>query len=113
MDEFVKRIKEIAVNQNIHFFLLHHITKGGVMRMEDLNSDLLRDSSMIAQTADNVFFLWRDEMGAWLKITENRREGVFNKSVRLQKIGYLFEEVSEIPVTDSYPKSRRRKDTDS
>lgn len=113
IDEFVKRVKEIAVRHNIHFFLLHHISKSDVGRVEDLNSNLLRDSSMIPQTADNVFFIWRDDMGAWLKITENRREGVFNKSVRLVKVGCFFEEVTEIDVYESSPrKMKRRRDVD-
>lgn len=112
IDEFIKRMKEIAVTYNVHFFLLHHIMKNDVARVEDLNSNLLRDSSMIPQTADNVFFIFRDEAGAWLKITENRREGVFNKSIRLQKVGRFFEEVTEIPVTDSNRRTRRRRDVD-
>lgn len=114
IDEFVKRLKEIAVSQNIHIFLLHHIAKHDVGRVEDLNSNMLRDSSMIPQTADNVFFIFRDDTGAWLKITENRRNGVFNKSVRLQKLGFFFEEVSDIPVTDTYKsgKSYRRSGDD-
>lgn len=113
IDEFVKRTKEIAVTHNIHFFLMHHVMKSSATRIEDLNSDMLRDSSMIAQTADNVFFVWRDEMGAWLKITENRREGVFNKSIRMKKTGFFFEEDPLFSIADSNPKqSRRRRDTE-
>ena len=108
IDEFVKTIKEIAIKYNIHFFLLHHISKSDIHKVQDINSDLLRDSSMIPQTADNVFFIWRDADGAWLKITENRREGVFNKSIRLMKIGNFFEEV-DVPIEDFTPKSRRRR----
>ncbi len=112
IDEFVKRLKEIAVQYNIHFFLLHHIAKSEVNSVKDLNSNLLRDSSMIPQTADNVFFIWRDDDGAWLKITENRREGVFNKSIRLQKIGNFFEEVVDVPIDIPVSKPRRRRDLD-
>jgi len=109
IDEFVKFIKEIAIKNNIHFFLLHHISKSDIHHPRDISSDLLRDSSMIPQTADNVFFIWRDADGAWLKITENRREGVFNKSIRLQKVGNFFEEVIDMPVEDLNPKPRKRR----
>ena len=115
IDEFVKRLKEIAVQNNIHIFLMHHVSKCEISSVENLNSNLLRDSSMIPQTADNVFFIWRDkdDKGAWLKITENRREGVFNKLVRLQKVGYFFEESTEISApVEVKPKTRRRRDID-
>ena len=112
IDEFVKRLKEIAISQNIHIFLLHHISKGEVNNVNDLNSNLLRDSSMIAQTADNVFFIFRDDDGAWLKITENRRNGVFNKTVRLRKEGYFFAEDMNPPLVSRFHGrgAARRKD---
>lgn len=114
VDEFVKRLKEICVKYNVHGFLLHHMMKGEVHRVDDLGDNCLRDSSMIAQTADNLIFVWRDDMGAWCVVDLNRRNGVFKKRFRMQKVGYFFEQISELP-TDAQGRTtreRRRKDTD-
>ena len=113
VDEFVKRLKEICVKYNVHGFLLHHMMKGDVSRVDDLDGNMLRDSSMIPQTADNVIFVWRDEMGAWLVIDKNRRNGVWKKKIRLQKVGNFFSQIDELPVESLGRRAqRRRADTD-
>ena len=115
VDEFIKRLKEICVKYNVHGFLLHHMMKGEVHRVDDLGDNCLRDSSMIAQTADNLIFIWRDDMGAWLVVDLNRRNGVFKKKFRLQKVGNFFQQVDELPIEGQgrTTAQRRRKDVDS
>lgn len=113
VDEFVKRIKEICVKYNVHGFLLHHMAKTDVSRVEDLSDNSLRDSSMIAQTCDNLFFVWRDDMGAWLVVDLNRRNGVFKQKIRMQKVGNFFEQTEDaIEINGRTPRSRRRVDLD-
>ena len=114
VDEFVKRLKEICVKYNVHGFLLHHMMKGETHRVDDLGDNCLRDSSMIAQTADNLIFVWRDDMGAWLVVDLNRRNGVFKKKFRMTKVGNFFMQVNELPIEGQgrTTKQRRRVDTE-
>jgi replicative DNA helicase len=114
VDEFIKRLKEICVKYNVHGFLLHHMMKGEVHRVDDLDDNCLRDSSMIGQTADNLIFVWRDDQGAWCVVDLNRRNGVFKKKFRLEKVGHFFREVSELPIEGQRrpPRRQRRVDID-
>lgn len=98
MGEFLKASKRMALDYNVAVFLLHHMSKIKLDDGENLGSHLLRDSSMVAQTADTVMFVWRDKdpvlnpNRSYLKVTENRRYGVFNHIVHLIKIGNFLEE---------------------
>lgn len=98
MGEFLKALKRIAMKFNVVVFLLHHMAKVKLDDGEKLESSLLRDSSMVAQTADTVIFVWRDKdyilnpNKSYLKVTENRRYGVMNLIVHLRKIGNFLEE---------------------
>ncbi len=93
--QVMRRIKLIALEFNICFFLMAHTNK--VKPDADLDNDSLRDSSFVAQEADNVFFIKRSpkdgDNDAALKITANRRNGVMGKTIYLVKHGkYLKEE---------------------
>jgi len=89
----MRRLKLIALNRNLCMFLMAHQKKDH-MGDEPTNDDL-RDSSFIAQESDNVFFIWRRQdnpVESTLKITKNRRKGVMNVRVSLEKIGHFLRE---------------------
>lgn len=98
MGEFVKLMKKMALKFNIVVFLLHHMSKVKLDAGEEISSQSLRDSSMVAQTADTVMFVWRDKdvivnpRKSYLKVTENRRHGVFNYIMHMRKIGNFLQE---------------------
>jgi replicative DNA helicase len=98
--EFVKAIKRTAIDLNIAMFLLHHFTKVKLEDNEAMDSSCMRDSSLVAQTADTVFLIRRDNdqilhpKKSYVKVTENRRFGVMNLIVPMQKVGYYLEEES-------------------
>ena len=98
MGEFLKGVKKMALRFNVAVFLLHHLTKIKLGDDDTIDSSLLRDSSLVAQTADTVMFVWRDKdtilkpNQGYVKITENRRYGIMNHVVPLIKIGNFLEE---------------------
>lgn len=98
MGEFLKAVKRMSVRFNIVTFLLHHLTKVKLGDDDTIDSSLLRDSSLVAQTADTVMFVWRDKdvilkpNRGYIKVTENRRYGIMNLVVPVIKIGRFLEE---------------------
>jgi replicative DNA helicase len=96
--ELLKAAKRMALQFNVAVFMLHHITKSKLDDNEALDSSLLRDSSLVAQTADTVMFVRRDSdqiinpNKSYLKVTENRRYGVMNHITTMVKIGNFLEE---------------------
>lgn len=98
MGEFLKASKQMAIKYNVVVFLLHHMKQVKLLEGEEFGSHLLRDSSLVAQTADTVMFVWRDKdiilnrNKSYLKITENRRYGVMNYTITMSKIGNFLEE---------------------
>jgi replicative DNA helicase len=98
MGEFLKAVKKMALKFNIVVFLLHHLTKIKLGDDDTIDSSLLRDSSLVAQTADTVMFVWRDKdtiqkpNRGYIKITENRRYGIMNLVTPIIKIGNYLEE---------------------
>jgi len=98
ISELIKAAKRMALDFNVVVFLLHHITKVNLDDNEAMNSSLLRDSSMVAQTADTVLFVRRDRdtllnpNKSYLKVTENRRYGVMDHVVHMIKIDNFLEE---------------------
>lgn len=98
MGEFLKAVKKMALRFNITVFLLHHLTKIKLGDDDTIDSSLLRDSSLVAQTADTVMFVWRDKdtilkpNRGYIKITENRRYGIMNHVTPIIKIGNYLEE---------------------
>lgn len=98
MGEFLKGVKKMALRFNVAVFLLHHLTKIKLGADDTMDSSLLRDSSLVAQTADSVLFVWRDKdtvlkpNQGYVKVTENRRYGIMNHVVPLVKIGNFLEE---------------------
>lgn len=89
----MRRLKLIALHRNLCMFLMAHQKKDNLDN-EPTNDDL-RDSSFIAQESDNVFFIWRRQDNpseTTLKITKNRRKGVMNVKVSLEKIGHFLRE---------------------
>lgn len=97
--ELVKACKKMALTFNIVVFLLHHMKKLKIDAGEEITSESLRDSSMVAQTADTVMFVWRDPdiivnpNKSYLKITENRRYGIMNQIISMRKQGNYLEEI--------------------
>jgi replicative DNA helicase len=90
----MRAIKKMAVKFNIAFFLIAHPTK--VKPDMELGIGDIRDSSFVAQEADNVFLIWRllkKENQAILKIAKNRGRGVLEKKITLRKVGNFLEEV--------------------
>ena len=98
MGEFLKAIKKMALRFNVTVFLLHHLTKVKLGHDDTLDSSLLRDSSLVAQTADTVLLVWRDKdlilkpNRGYIKVTENRRYGIMNHVVPVIKRGNFLEE---------------------
>ena len=91
----MRELKRMALEFNVCFFLMAHM--GKVKHEGELDNDSLRDSSFVAQEADNVFFVKRsphEDNQAILKITANRRKGVMNKKVYLVKVGKYLREVA-------------------
>ena len=86
----MRYIKKIAIEHNICIFLIAHTAK--IKPDAELDNDSLRDSSFIAQEADNVLMIWRkpeSENEAFLKVTKNRKRGVLIKIPLIKVGGFL------------------------
>ncbi len=85
-------LKKLALKFNVAFFLIAHTMK--CKPETELGIGDTRDSSFIEQEADNVFYIWRTrkDKEAVLKIAKNRRNGIFEKKVRLIKEGSFLKE---------------------
>jgi replicative DNA helicase len=90
-------LKQAAIKHEIAIFLICHIHKLVDLQLKNIDNDNLKDSSSIAQEADNVLFIVRSKLNkAMLKITKNRRHGYRNEYIPLIKKGnYLFEEEAD------------------
>jgi len=96
----VRQLKRIAVEHEILIFLIAHLKK--IKIDEELDNDHLRDSSLIAQEADNVLMLWRlkqktGEMTneSILKITKARRTGTVGKKIKMSLVNKKFIEMTQ------------------
>lgn len=95
----VRNLKLMALKHNLVVFLICHTMK----TKEDIDMELglgsVRDSSLIEQEADQVYYIWRDlekDNGSILKVAKNRRRGIINKKIRLvYNDGRLYEEADE------------------
>ena len=90
----VRRLKGIAVSNELVIFLLCHTTKG--RQDGTLSYENIRDSSFVSQESDSVFMVQRKtefgENAARLRVEFHRRTGVMEKCVDLFKIkGFLQE----------------------
>ena len=102
----IRKLKIIAIEQNIVIFLLAHTTK---IKFEEVPSEEnVRDSSFIPQEADSTIMIWRqrsknkktrayEETGkTMLLVSNHRRTGVMSKSVELRfKDNLLFENTGD------------------
>jgi replicative DNA helicase len=107
--KIVMRIKELAIEEGLVFFLLAHTQSIKFNDETELGLGCTRDSSFIEQTSDNVFYIWRlinTENRAILKIAKNRGEGVFNKKIKLMKLGKYLVEIQDEPKEDSKRKPK-------
>lgn len=97
-------LKTKAVQHDVAIFLVAHVHKLQDVKLKDLDNDHLKDSSAIAQEADNVFFIVRegDDNKARLKITKNRRFGIRNKYINLVKVRNYLEEASDDTETTDF-----------
>ncbi len=92
----MRSLKKMALKYNMCFFLIAHTGKINLDMEPEINS--LRDSSFIAQEADNVFMIWRnlDESAlATIKVVKNRKFGTYKK-IKLIKKDMFLEEYDEL-----------------
>ncbi|MCX5852961.1 MAG: hypothetical protein NT072_13090 [Deltaproteobacteria bacterium] len=92
----VRRLKLLAVRENLIIFLLCHTKK---MTGDGSDFGEIRDSSFVEQESDAAFLIKRfpniGDNVACLQINQHRRTGVMKKKVWLEKInGYLVETTS-------------------
>lgn len=90
----IRTVKRWALEFNVAFFLVAHMMK--IKPDSEPSLGDCRDSSFVEQEADNVFYIWRKvktDNEAILKIAKNRRFGVMNKKVKLEKMGNYLREV--------------------
>lgn len=103
----VKKLKEIALEQEVILFLLVHIAKVKWSKQDLPDSSDIRDSSRIAQLADFVLMIMREKKDgiytdkSFLKIAENRYNGKtvkiplnFNQGLFTESIGEINEKKS-------------------
>lgn len=85
-------LKKLTLKFNIVLFLIAHTMK--CKPETELGIGDTRDSSFIEQEADNVFYIWRTKKDreAVLKIAKNRRNGIFEKKIKLIKKGSFLQE---------------------
>ena len=94
----MRTLKKMALELNVAIFILAHTNRGKTDSGEpDIFS--LRDSSMVGCESDNVLFVWRlvntpDQ--AMIKVSKNRKFGVYNFKVKLQKQGKYLREVYDV-----------------
>lgn len=98
----VRRLKGIAVNNEMVIFLLCHTTKG--KQADGLSYDSIRDSSFVSQESDSVLMVQRrpefGENAARVRVEFHRRTGVMERTVDLIKQGGLLYE-SAVKYADS------------
>jgi archaellum biogenesis ATPase FlaH len=90
----IRRLKKMAVDNNLLIFLMCHTSKAGV---ENLSYQSIRDSSFVSQEADSVFLMVRTPKGgenkSLLSVEFHRRTGVIERKIKLEKVnGYIQEE---------------------
>lgn len=90
----IRRLKKMAIDDNLLIFLMCHTSKAGV---ENVSYQSIRDSSFVSQESDSVLMLCRTpkvaENAATLRIEFHRRTGVIERLIKLRKIdGYIVEE---------------------
>ena len=94
----IRRLKGIAVNNELLVFLLCHTTKG--KHDGTLSYESIRDSSFVSQESDSVFMVKRTpedgENTAKLRVEFHRRTGVLEKVVDLTKIGGMLHEAATV-----------------
>lgn len=90
----VRRLKGLALEYDLIFFLICHITK---LKIGDEPTEAdLRDSSFIYQDADSTMMVFRPENKdyAIVKVRNHRRTGTINKGVRVKMVNGLLRECS-------------------
>ncbi len=95
--QIIRHLKRLAIDLNLLFFIMCHTQKisGSV---EELNDEVIRDSSFISQESDCGMLIWRiknTETKANLKVCYHRRTGCWEKIIKLQKVNDLLREVYE------------------
>ncbi len=96
-----RKIKRLAIDEELVIFLIWHIIKGKVESEDDMDYQLLRDSGMLSAEADVVVFIRRkyksdgivqvDE--GMLKICFSRRTGALEKLIPIEKRNHYFYEL--------------------
>lgn len=111
----VRRLKNIAREQELVIFVVHHIRRMEIGEVP--SARLLRDSALVAAEADTTVMVWRIpkfsekktrrrseeveyENDAIIKICNHRRSGVIEKSFRVKYVGDKFLEVSQLSIPE-------------
>jgi replicative DNA helicase len=94
----MRQLVGIAQERNVALFLICHMVKAAPDHEPQAGDT--RDSGMIECEADNVIAVWRDKSTpnsnkSKLKIIHNRRMGVFDKVIELEKVGPYLREVDK------------------
>lgn len=88
----IRRLKLLAVKHRFVIFLLCHTTKPGG-EGNDLSYQSIRDSSFVSQESDCVIMIQRTGGNeARARVEFHRRTGVFEKGIKLIKIGKYLQE---------------------
>ena len=98
---FVRKLKRLAIEEEIVIFLICHTNKSKVEDEEDMDYTNLRDSSFIGQEADCVLFIHRKTESdgivqsneTLLKICFHRRTGVMQQVIPLIKESAYLKEL--------------------
>lgn len=91
----IRSLKRIAVDNGFIIFLMCHTHKN--KGDDTITYENIRDSSFVAQESDSVFMIRRDqsvsENAAQLSVQFHRRTGEFEKTIFLQKVKGLLQEI--------------------
>ena len=99
----VRTLKRLCVDHDIIIFLCCHTTKSRVEGTDDLGLHKIRDSSLVAQEADTVFFVHRETSedavckteSSLLKVCKARRTGDMGSVIPTVKHNKYLAELAE------------------
>lgn len=99
--DIVRKLKILAVQEELVVFLVWHLMKGEINDEDDLKGSLLRDCGLLLGELDTLLFSFRavksngivcDETYSSIVVDRTRRTGVMHKVVPVRKVGYYIEE---------------------
>lgn len=98
--QIIRFLKTLAIELNLVIFIMCHTKKINPVQ-NDISDEDIRDSSFISQESDCGMIIWRikdsedsDKVDrACLKVCYHRRTGIWEKTIRLQKVRGLLREI--------------------